>query len=1048
MTVEETEKVDNAAKPILSKSWSEFSSHAPSYTGGKVTLCHTQGSKNLYGYEVTNEGSEESVTARSVFLLAPCAGDLSIIDAVRGIQARTIRRSINGENDGNAEDDDESLDTDAIVAYALAPNDCDLITAGRNNVLRHYDISGTPSHSYSGIDGKGPAKVRRVLGRSGHDLPISCMEFHSSGIFFATGSIDGNVKVWDLRGGYATHSFRYHAPGYTIGSRGGLRGSVTKLTWCPDITKLWLAVGRDDGTVRVHDLRTKEEQGASIVEMTDHVGAITDMIWASSRGSKGFDTFFTSGRDEVINTWSIDEVPCEGASSQAKTKKKKGYKGEKIGSTKTSYKRVHTLPLYESVEAMQLLSNFHHYSKSNEPTITIATAGSKGIIKVWQAKCKQNNADNSVKMSGLVCVAEQSSEAAFGQERGGYTGLLLTSNKHQLCQNSSDSEKEIDSPNYIEELIAIDAEHNFCFLNLVDVNLPLLGLNRTIVGHNDEILDLKIIPNQECGDDTEHFTVQNKKVVIATNSAQIRVFDLSSYSCDVLEGHTGIVLTLDVSPCGKFLVSSGKDKTTRLWDTRSFKCVAFASGHTEAIGATALSRKIGRYDVVGKAAENGAGSFLVTASKDKTLKRCNLPGSSVLEDISIKNQDTLSLSVFCSVRAHEKDINIVSVAPNDSFVATGSQDKTVKLWSSTDFALKGILKGHKRGVWDCQFSNHDRVIATCSGDKTIKLWSLTDFCCLRTFQGHSAGTLRVRFLSGGLQLMTCDGEGIIRLWNIRNNECTFSMDAHDNKIWALDVSSDGKMLVTGAADSRLKVFHDTTKELEQQNRQLEEQNILMEQKLANHLRHKEFEQALDIALDMDKPRQTLKVLTSIVENDLANYKDCLATLRRHVKNWDTRRITQILLYCREWNTRARNSHIAMLTLKAIFTSKAADELASINGISEILEGIVPYAERHFERIDKLYANSYLVDFTLASMGDLQTTSVDEYSHWEKTSNFVLPPKKVDGRVQIGGQAFVGFKESYDNISTTSSDNEVLTVGESDDDSDSELSMDDESSSHF
>jgi len=292
--------------------------------------------------------------------------------------------------------------------------------------------------------------------------------------------------------------------------------------------------------------------------------------------------------------------------------------------------------------------------------------------------------------------------------------------------------------------------------------------------------------------------------------------------------------------------------------------------------------------------------------------------------------------------------------------------------------------------------------------------------------------------------MTCDGEGIIRLWNIRNNECTFSMDAHGDKIWALDVSSDGKMLVTGAADSRLKVFRDTTKELDEQNRKIEEQNILMEQKLANHLRHKEYEQALDIALDMEKPRQTLKVLTSIVENDLANHKDCLSTLQRHVKNWDTRRITQILLYCREWNTRARNSHISMLTLKSIFTCKAADELSSINGIGEILEGIVPYAERHFERIDKLYANSYLVDFTLASMGDLQTMTIDEYSDWEKTTNLVLPPKKIDGRVQIGGQALIGFQEPDESISTASSENEVLTLGESD--SDSECSMDGETRS--
>ena len=36
-----------------------------------------------------------------------------------------------------------------------------------------------------------------------------------------------------------------------------------------------------------------------------------------------------------------------------------------------------------------------------------------------------------------------------------------------------------------------------------------------------------------------------------------------------------------------------------------------------------------------------------------------------------------------------------------------------------------------------QFSSVDKVIATCSGDKTIKIWSVTDFTCLKTFEGHT-----------------------------------------------------------------------------------------------------------------------------------------------------------------------------------------------------------------------------------------------------------------------------------------------------------------------
>jgi hypothetical protein len=47
--------------------------------------------------------------------------------------------------------------------------------------------------------------------------------------------------------------------------------------------------------------------------------------------------------------------------------------------------------------------------------------------------------------------------------------------------------------------------------------------------------------------------------------------------------------------------------------------------------------------------------------------------------------------------------------------------------------------------------------------------------------------------------------------------------------------------------------------------------IMMEQKLANHLRYKEYEQALEIALELEKPRQALKVSSPFhpVHNRLA-----------------------------------------------------------------------------------------------------------------------------------------------------------------------------------
>jgi U3 small nucleolar RNA-associated protein 13 len=200
-----------------------------------------------------------------------------------------------------------------------------------------------------------------------------------------------------------------------------------------------------------------------------------------------------------------------------------------------------------------------------------------------------------------------------------------------------------------DQLIVPDAEHNLSFLHIsADMEHPSVALDRTIVGHNDEILDLAVIPN--AGDSAGAAT----RIAVATNSAQVRLFELGSFSCDVLDGHSATVLCVDVSPCGRYLATCGKDKTMRLWHLASQTCVAIATGHTEAVGAAALSRKIGRYEVGGKAATNGGGAFAVTASKDRTLKRWNLPGTAELDACASSKRSEIALRAFASVRAHEK----------------------------------------------------------------------------------------------------------------------------------------------------------------------------------------------------------------------------------------------------------------------------------------------------------------------------------------------------------------------------------------------------------
>ena len=704
MQVESTNNTNDTVMARISKSWTEHSAHVPSYSGGKVVLCQGRGARNLYGILNTGDNQQQEQEQEQQqqqmqqvpFLLSPCMGDLTIMDALRGTKARTLRQGVsklvtslsltkqgnnNDDNDDDDDDDDEGLDGDDIVAYALAPsNEADLVTVSRNSVLRHYNLSGTPNLSYVGEDGLGPAKVQKLIGKTGHKLSVAQMEFHCSGIFFATGSIgDGQVKVWDLRGGYATHSF---LPLSGVRQTAN-RSTVSNLTWCNDVSKLWLAIGREDGTVYIHDLRDEQSQQKPLAVMSDHVSAVTCLAWANP---DSWDVFITAGRDAVIHTYQVMEEEQDKSSNNKNSRKNKKTKME--GSDKKTkqlvYRRLHTLPVYEQVEGMELFStrllfnNFHQQLQKSD--IIMVTAGSKGILRIWKATTtsiqeeEESNEKQQKLISKFTCIGEQSASSAFGEERGGYMNLSLSKNhfnRQQFdCVSDNNHSSAISS---LEQIVVTDAEHNISFYNLtlatttpgkkkknsssdekIDGLLFTTSLDRTIVGHNDEILDLKSIPNNN-EDDGVGQEKKEQRIAVATNSAQVRIFTLGTFSCSILSGHTKIVLCLDVSPCGRYVCTASKDQTMRLWDISTGSCVSIAEGHTEAIGATALSRKLSRYDVSGKSAKNGAGAFAVTASRDRTIKRWNLPGSSILSNISSDdNEPILQLSSFVSARAHEK----------------------------------------------------------------------------------------------------------------------------------------------------------------------------------------------------------------------------------------------------------------------------------------------------------------------------------------------------------------------------------------------------------